>query len=258
MFMATYLFNEQDQPASAAEPSVAELAEPNPSPLTLEACQAYVEAVASLDDGANTTSLDCSSIAATEVSQPENQQTQPSSETAISDIEMLQTAVEMASNVYDWDENKTILIQTLIANGIPLAGTSGIGGNVQVESGFDPGIVERGNGIGFGFCQWSFDRRTSMEQEAARQGVPASDPTFQANYIIFELENRDQRYDSSKSEMEGIVVAETPEEAAVSFNLNFERPRAEDANSDMRVRTAREIYDQIWGQLDIVRAEMVA
>lgn len=36
-------------------------------------------------------------------------------------------------------------------------------GNITAESGWNVDAIEHGNSIGFGLCQWSFGRRTSLE-----------------------------------------------------------------------------------------------
>ena len=41
---------------------------------------------------------------------------------------------------------------------------SAIMGNVEAESEFDPNLVEKGNGIGLGLFQVSFERRTALER----------------------------------------------------------------------------------------------
>jgi len=41
--------------------------------------------------------------------------------------------------------------------------TASIMGNIYMESGFDPNVVEAQNGIGLGLCQWSYGRRTQLE-----------------------------------------------------------------------------------------------
>ena len=56
--------------------------------------------------------------------------------------------------------------------GLPAVQAAGIMGNIYGESGFNPDLVEHGNGIGFGLCQWSFGRRTELENFARSQGNP--------------------------------------------------------------------------------------
>ena len=47
---------------------------------------------------------------------------------------------------------------------LPHKSISAVMGNIEWESSFDPSLVESGSGIGFGLCQWSFERRTQLER----------------------------------------------------------------------------------------------
>jgi hypothetical protein len=51
----------------------------------------------------------------------------------------------------------------LKGKGLPDQSIAAIMGNIQAESEFDPNLVEVGNGIGLGLCQWSYERRTQLE-----------------------------------------------------------------------------------------------
>ncbi len=50
----------------------------------------------------------------------------------------------------------------LRAKGFSAAATAGIMGNIERESGFNPRIEEYGNAVGYGLCQWSYERRTNL------------------------------------------------------------------------------------------------
>lgn len=63
------------------------------------------------------------------------------------------TKTEIQQYVYDFLHNK----------GLPHITICAIMGNITGESNFDPNIVEVGNNIGFGLCQWSFGRREQLE-----------------------------------------------------------------------------------------------
>lgn len=51
----------------------------------------------------------------------------------------------------------------LRSKGLPELSTAAAMGNIEAESDFDPNLIEAGNGIGLGLCQWSFERRTQLE-----------------------------------------------------------------------------------------------
>lgn len=63
------------------------------------------------------------------------------------------TTVEVQQYVYDF----------LYEKGLPHASICAVMGNITVESGFNPDILEWGTGIGYGLCQWSYSRRTQLE-----------------------------------------------------------------------------------------------
>lgn len=63
------------------------------------------------------------------------------------------TTQEIQQYVYDFLHTK----------GLPHISICAVMGNITAESGFDPNIVEHGNNIGFGLCQWSFSRREQLE-----------------------------------------------------------------------------------------------
>lgn len=60
-------------------------------------------------------------------------------------------------------EIKQFVYDFLYDKGLPHISICAVMGNIQAESGFDPNIVEVGNSIGFGLCQWSFGRRDQLE-----------------------------------------------------------------------------------------------
>lgn len=78
----------------------------------------------------------------------------------------------------------------LIGKGLTPPQAAGIMGNMQAESGFDPGIEERSGGGGFGIIQWTGGRRTALEAAAVAKGVPAHDLGFQLDYMYEESNQR--------------------------------------------------------------------
>lgn len=63
------------------------------------------------------------------------------------------TQVEIQQYVYDF----------LYEKGLPHISICAVMGNITAESGWDVDVIEYGNNIGFGLCQWSFSRRTALE-----------------------------------------------------------------------------------------------
>lgn len=63
------------------------------------------------------------------------------------------TKTEIQQYVYDF----------LYEKGLPHISICAIMGNITGESSWNPEAIEAGNSIGFGLCQWSFGRRTTLE-----------------------------------------------------------------------------------------------
>lgn len=63
------------------------------------------------------------------------------------------TQTEIKQYVYDF----------LYDKGLPHITICAIMGNITAESGWNVEAIENSTGVGFGLCQWSFDRRTALE-----------------------------------------------------------------------------------------------
>lgn len=68
----------------------------------------------------------------------------------------------------------------LRSKGLSEKSTAAVMGNIEAESDFDPSQVEAGNSIGFGLCQWSFERRVQLE-------AYGTDLNHQFNFLWAEL-----------------------------------------------------------------------
>lgn len=147
-------------------------------------------------------------------------------------------------------------VQEKVWNALRSAGlseyaTAGAMGNIQAESGFNPGIEEQANGVGFGLCQWSYGRRDQLEAYAASKGVSASDVDTQIEFLISELTpggaGPAQGYATyqllSYNGYNGDMWknATSPEEAATAFCWSFERPGT--PNLTTRQESARQYYN---------------
>ena len=96
---------------------------------------------------------------------------------------------------------------------------AGIIGGMWGETGgtFDPGTVETGNNIGYGIAQWSFGRRTALEDYAREKGKPSNDLGLQLDFLWKELEDR--------GELSQIKGANDIRTVADIWVNQFERPR---------------------------------
>ena len=135
---------------------------------------------------------------------------------------------------------------------ITVAGTMG---NIYAESGFDPSVVEHGNGIGFGLIQWSYNRRTAIEKYAAEQGKDVNSVELQIEWLLKECDPNDSAYawmNSSKSydgkswTYDEWKNATDIESAVRSFMFCFERP-LNTSSLQKRIDAANEYYEEFTG-----------
>lgn len=126
---------------------------------------------------------------------------------------------------------------------------AGVLGNIEAESGFNAGIIEGGTGIGIGLCQWSFERRTALEQYAASKGKEWTDENIQIQFLIGEMTpggGADGFATYALTSYGGYSLndwenASTPEDAAVAFCWIFEKPGI--PRMEERTAAARKYYD---------------
>lgn len=157
------------------------------------------------------------------------------------DGELEGSGMEMAKQIYS----------RLISDKIPPAAAAGIVGNIGAESNFDPAIIERGTGIGRGWIQWSYGRRTAFENWAKRNNI--SPDTAEANYryLLYEMKGNDGNHWSPRADtpshlrvrnlQEYIQKSTDPETAAKLFMYNYERPRADVQHLDRRISYAKQV-----------------
>ena len=139
----------------------------------------------------------------------------------------------------------------LLDAGYSKEAAAGVLGNIQAESGFDPSIIEAGNGIGFGLCQWSFGRRTQLEAYAASKGIDPGDINTQIEFLIGEITPGGgadgyatyQLMNNHGYTADDWINASTSEAAAEAFCWIFERPGV--VRMDRRTQAARDYYEQL-------------
>lgn len=135
---------------------------------------------------------------------------------------------------------------------ITVAGTMG---NIYGESGFNPSVVEKGNGIGFGLIQWSFGRRTAIEQYAASKGADPNTAELQIEWLLKECDPNDSSYawmnsstsyDGKSWSYDDWKNATDIESATRAFMFCFERP-ANASSLQKRVDAAKGYYEEFTG-----------
>lgn len=115
------------------------------------------------------------------------------------------------------------VIQGLLDRGVAPHIAQGIAGNIEIESGFNPGINEinpvvPGSRGGFGLFQHTGPRRRELEAFAQSRGVPVDSIDTQLDFALQELQTTESRAGSA------LAQTTTAEEAARVFSEQFLRP----------------------------------
>lgn len=138
----------------------------------------------------------------------------------------------------------------LRSNGLPELSCAAVMGNIYAESGFDEKLVEVGSGIGFGLCQWSYERRTQLE-------AYGTDITHQLTFMWAELTGKNtssinasyQWIDKSGYLTNSQFLKGSGSIADLTAAMCFcwERPNASVAHLDVRQSKANEYYSKFTG-----------
>ena len=153
-------------------------------------------------------------------------------------------------------------VQYKVWNSLRAAGyneiaTAAAMGNIQHESGFDPNLIEKGSGVGFGLIQWSHGRRTKMENYAKEKGKSPSDLGVQIEYLLIELSNQTGAWSKSSSRYgygtltrDDWANGNNLDIATKAFMACFERPSYDPSvnHIDRRLKSAAEYYEAFTGQ----------
>lgn len=137
----------------------------------------------------------------------------------------------------------------LRSKGLPEKSTGAVMGNIEAESEFDPALVEAGNGIGLGLCQWSYTRRTQLESYG-------TDLTHQLNFLWAELSGtlgttgadyqwiNKSAYLNHTQFMNGVGAIN---DLTTAFCFCWERPAVATAHLDRRHEWANTYYTRYTG-----------
>lgn len=117
--------------------------------------------------------------------------------------------------------------------GLSRAGIAGVEGNLQVESGFNPGASNPREGA-IGLAQWEGGRRTALQAYARAHGTSETDLSAQLGYLGQELQG------PFAGVLAQLRTATDPGQAAALFDSGFERSSG-DARST-RMANAQAIY----------------
>lgn len=159
-----------------------------------------------------------------------------------------------------------------IKQGFNYESTIGVMANINSESGFDSSAIEGGNGIGRGLIQWSFERRTAMENFIQQKyngdfGSMEGQMAY-LNYEITETAWKGEMNEATvKSQLAvyGLTVSSkipnswdefkqmtNAEDAAKIFMVVMERPSYSPSVNhwEQRVRLAKEMEEGLKGKLN--------
>lgn len=159
-----------------------------------------------------------------------------------------------------------------IKQGFNYESTIGVMANINSESGFDSSAIEGGNGIGRGLIQWSFERRTAMENFIQQKyngdfGSMEGQMAY-LNYEITETAWKGEMNEATvKSQLAayGLTVSSkipnswdefkqmtNAEDAAKIFMVVMERPSYDPGTNhwEQRVRLAKEMAEGLKGKLN--------
>lgn len=124
--------------------------------------------------------------------------------------------------------------------GLTNAQAAGIVGNLAHETGnfqFMQEISPLGGRGGYGFAQWTAERRVEFEDYAASNGYDIN--SYEANYGYLIAEIQSGRHGS----IANVLSATTPEEAAYWFMKDYLRPHEDYQHLDARVNFANQFAD---------------
>lgn len=138
------------------------------------------------------------------------------------------------------NDNLEKILRYYVGKGLTLTQASGIAGNYQQESGFNPAKIQGGNiadsgyspvnGVGFGIAQWTFSsRQNPLINLSLSENKEIIDLSLQLDYSWNELNG------SHAKALDTIKETTTPEDAAYVFHRDYEGS----ADSEEKVKEVR-------------------
>ena len=144
--------------------------------------------------------------------------------------------------------NPNTIIEFFINKGLTSPQAAGIAGNIKTESAgtWQTGVIGDG-GTSMGLAQWHKSRLLRLNQFAKNKKLKIVDPTAQLEYLWHELQNKENKA------YQKLIKTSTPEEAAISFMVNFERPASSNnpKKRKKRANQARKLYKKFYSRRNI-------
>ncbi len=150
------------------------------------------------------------------------------------------------------NDNLEKILRYYVGKGLTLAQASGIAGNYQQESGFNPAVIQGGaiadasyspqSGVGFGIAQWTFpSRQDPLVALSKSSNRPIIDLSLQLDYSWWEMENQK----GQSMDLAEFKATTTPEDAAYIFHRDYEvSADSEEFVKRVRGGNANNIYEQ--------------
>lgn len=144
---------------------------------------------------------------------------------------------------FNGGENAKIAFQYFIGRGLTPNQSAGIVGNLQAESGVDPGIQEftpiSGRG-GFGIAQWTGGRRVALESYAALNNEKLDSLQFQLDYLW----DQELMKGYKTSVLDPIKASSTIRQASDIILHDFEKPADQSVKvEEYRASLGQKVFD---------------
>ena len=136
----------------------------------------------------------------------------------------------------------------LKGKGLSDEAVSGVMGNMERESNFDPALIEKGYPYqGHGLIQWSYGRKDNLLKQATLKGVSWTDLNFQLNFL-WEESLSPESYYGKQLQREGFYENKSPSRCAYLFHKIVERSSdSYQSISNTRCKSAEKWYDKLKG-----------
>jgi hypothetical protein len=138
----------------------------------------------------------------------------------------------------------------LRSKGLNENSTAAVMGNIYAESGFDPNLVEVGNSIGYGLCQWSYGRRSQLESYG-------TDLNHQLDFLWSELTGQNISVTGANyqwinktgyiNNVDFMAGNGSINDLTSAFCFCWERPNVDLAHLDVRQSTAQGYFTKYTG-----------
>lgn len=140
------------------------------------------------------------------------------------------------------------IYQYLLEKGFSPEQAAGILGNLQVESGFNTGAYNPGEGA-FGLAQWLGGRRANLKAFAEFQGKPETDWKTQIDFMVHEMRGtpgvQGMGSRSESAAYNSLMGTSNHKDAATVFQSQYERSTKD--SLPQREANARKLYNDLTG-----------